>query len=618
MPPDATGPIGRPEPPAPPAPHRETAGPGRHPSPFVAAVLSLIFPGLGQLYARRFERAIVFAALPLLGLALLAGELANTGTRQGLLAGLFSPSALQAILGLDIFFLMYRLVAVIDAYRCAVQAGEAPSGGFRWVTARPIAAAGLIGVLLVLVLGHVALARYDRIAYDTINGITSDADLSASDPGTTPSPTSSDAGTGSSEGPSASADQSASPTLVPWNGKDRLNVLLVGTDQRPGDSSFNTDTMIVASIDPTSGQVAMFSLPRDTENIPLPSSWPAYSAFGGVYPNKVNSIWSYARANPGLFDTTKAHAYTALEGALGQLLGISIPYYVEVNFDGFTKVVDTLGGAMINVQVPVADYHYPIPDTGGGLKLYVAPGIQYMTGSEALAYARARHQTNDFDRAARQQRVVVSLREQSDVLSFLDPNKLSALSAALRSAIHTNYPAEQLPALISLLEKVDLSNLRSFVFTPPVYQTECRPAQCVVHYFIHPKVGAIRQTVRDAFSVDPALERSRQKLASEDANVWVQAGSRVGGRASADADYLDYLGVNALVPPVNGGHADRLTYPGTVVTFYNGAEANMPETVRVLESVFGIKIVTKVDPAVTVDAIVIVGKATPAFTVPVQ
>ncbi len=469
-------------------------------------------------------------------------------------------------------------------------------------------------------LGHVVIARYDRIAYDTITAITSGGDPSAIG---LAAPTGSDAPFGSnspSVAPSIPTPPASGPpplAVVPWNGTDRLNVLLVGTDQRPGDATFNTDTMIIASIDPTTGQVAMFSVPRDTENVPLPSAWPAHAFFaGGVYPNRINSIWSYARANPQLFNTDPAHAYTALEGALGQLLGIDIHYYVEVNFDGFIKVVDTLGGAMIDVQVPVADYHYPSPDKGGALKLYVAPGIQYMTGAQSLAYARSRHETNDFDRSARQQRVIFSLREQTDVLSFLDLNKLDALSAALRSAIHTDFPAAQLPSLITLLERADLANLRSYVFTPPRFETECPASECRVHYWLHPKVDVIQQTVRTAFTVDPALERSRKKLESENATVWVLGGSSPTGRAGGVADYLDYLGVNAVVPPVNGGRADRLTYPGTVITFFNGAEATMPETVRALEAALGVSIATRADPTVHADVIVITGKATPSFQVP--
>lgn len=556
-----------------------------------------------------------------LGLALLGGELLDKVTRQGLVAELFSPAALQVVLVLDLVVLAYRVAAAIDAYRLAVRMSAGPGSGARWLIARPVSVAGLLGVLLVLSLGHVALARYDRIAYDTITAITSDGPgpggsaAGSAGPG---SPTAPDATALPSSSIAGSSVATAPPPTVPWNGTGRLNVLLVGTDQRPGDSSFNTDTMIVASIDPTTGEVAMFSVPRDTTDVPLPPNWPASSYFGGAYPNRINSIWSYARSNPGLFNTDPAHAYTALEGALGNLLGISIPYYLEVNFDGFVQVVNTLGGAMIDVQLPVADYHYPIPDTTGGLKLYVPPGIQFMTGAEALAYARARHQTNDFDRAARQQRVIVSLRAQTDLLSLLNPTKLEALSLALRSAIHTNFPADQLPALISLLESADLNNLRSYVFTPPVYETECPPAACSLTYWLHPKVGVIRQTVRTAFTVNPALERSRQALESENAQVWVVSGSPTGGQPAPIAGYLDYLGINALVPPVNGGRADRLTYPNTIVTFYNGAEATMPETVRVLESTFGVQIATRTDPNVHVDVIVITGATTPNLRAPVQ
>ncbi len=587
----------------------------RRASPFAAAVLSLIFPGLGHLYLRRAERALAFAALPILAVALLAGMLFDAGSRAGLVADLFSPVTLQLILLLDVVLLVYRLAAVLDAYRLA--GGLEPLRAPSWRRSS-LSVAGLLGVALVLSLAHVALARYDRIAYDTITAITSDqpGPTALSAAATTGSSTPEASASGSATaGPTASV--AAAAAAQPWNGTGRLNVLLVGSDQRPGDPSFNTDTMIVASIDPTTNQVAMFSIPRDTENVPLPPSWPAHSAFaGGVYPNRINSIWTYAESHPALFNTDSAHAYTALEGALGQLLGLDIRYYVMVNFGGFEQVVDTVGGAMIDVQIPVADYHYPVPYTNGGLKLYVPPGIQYMTGAQALAYARARHQTNDFDRSARQQRVIVSLRQQTDLLSLLDPNKLDALSGALRTAIHTDFPADQLPSLITLLQRVDLASLRSFVFTPPVYEIQCPPAECRIHYWLHPNVPVIQQAVRDAFSADQALERSRQKLETEGATVWVLDGG--GGKAGTTADYLDYLGINALVPPANGGRADRSTYPSTVVTFYNGAETRLPETVRVLEATFGVQIVTRTDPSIQADVVVITGRATPALKVPTQ
>ena len=614
---------------------------GRRPSPFVAAVLSLIFPGLGQLYAGRPARALGFAAAPFLALALIGGVLVSKASRDALMANVLSPDVLQLVFVLDVLVAIYRIAAVVDAWGVAAligrdaaaagglvhgprtagirggsgARGSASSGGASLaLVGRVASVAGLAAVVLVLITGHVALGRYDRIAYDTITGISD-----SGNPGDTPDPGSSpgaDATAGASVGPDASSGPA--PSAVPWNGTDRLNVLLVGSDQRQGDSTFNTDTMIVASIDPTSGQVAMFSIPRDTENVPLPPGSAAARAFtGGVYPNRINSLWSFAAGHSGIFPggSSTARGSAALKGALATMLGIDIKYYVMVNFAGFQKVVDTLGGVTIDVQLPVQDYSFPSMTDSGQLKLYIPPGIVHMDGTTALEYARARHQTNDFDRSGRQQRVVTSIRAQTDILSLLDPNKLQALSTELKASIRTDFPSNLIPSLVSLAEKVDLANLRSFVFTPPVFQTECTPGQCQVHYFIHHKIGVIQQTVRNAFTVDPKLAQSRLKLAGANAIVCVLAGTPK-STASSVTDYLDYLGVGAIVGPVNGGRADKATYPNTVVTFYNGAEATMPETVAVLGRVFGVTIVTAADPAVKADVIVITGAATPPLKVP--
>ena len=590
--------------------------PPRRPSPFAAAFLSLLFPGLGQAYAGAYTRAIAFAALPLLGTALTAGLLVSGATRDALKVSVFDPAVLQALLVADLAILLYRAVAVIDAYHEAILAGGATTRlGRPRIRLSLVSVAGLLAVLAVLSMGHVALARYDRIAYDTITAITSE-EGEGTDPGTAspaPGTTATPAVT-----PEPGATETPRPSIIPWDGKERLNILLIGADRRPKQGSFNTDTLIIASIEPRTGQVAMFSVPRDMENIPLPAEFPARNYYaGGVFPAKINSLWMYARGNSNLFPGgDKVRGYTALKGALGELLGVDIRYYLEVDFTGFTKVVDTLGGITIDVQLPVTDYHYPTDDGRGALKLYIPPTIQHMEGTESLAYARSRHQSNDFDRAQRQQRVVTSLRQQTDVLSFLNPDRLETVSKAVRSAIHTDFPASQLPQLISLMEKVDLANLRSFVFTPPVYAQECAPADCAVKYTLEPKVGAIRQAVREAFTVDPALLKSRLKLATEAGKTWVLNGSGINGQAGAVADYLDYLGVDASVPPVNQGRANASTYKTTVVTFYNGAELKMPETVRVLEETLGVKIAVVEDPAVTVDVIVITGKKTPKLAVP--
>ena len=582
--------------------------PGGRPSPFVAAFLSLVFPGLGHLYARRPARALAFAAPPVLGIALLGGLLANAATRDMLKVSIFDPSVLDAVLAADIVLFLYRLVAIIDAHRCARQAraeAGATAGGLGLAS---VSAAGLVGVVLVMGMAHVALARYDRIAHDTIMAVTSDQ---PTNPVTAATPGASQA---AASVPASTPQPQATP--IPWNG-GRLNVLLVGVDQRPADQTFNTDTMIVASIDPNTGQVSMFSIPRDFEQIPLPPSWPAASYYGGVYPNKINSIWTAAESQPNLWPGNDANrGVTALKGTIGYMLGINIPYYVEVNFSGFRQVVDTLGGVTIDVQLPVTDFDYPTDDGRGAIKLYIPPGIQHMTGEQALAYARSRHATSDFDRSQRQQRVITSIRQQTDVLSFLNPNKLDALGQALRNAVHTDFPRNQLPQLVSLIEKADTTNLNSLVFTPPEYAVQCPAAECAIHYWLHPIIPAIQQAVAQALSSNPATAQTRTTLAAENASILVENGSGIAGQATNVSAYLTSLGLKTSIPSANGGRAPGGTRSDTVVTFYNGSEAKMPETVQVLQSALGVTIRTATDPAVTVDAIVVTGTKTHQYSAP--
>ena len=595
---------------------------GRHRSPFAAAFLSLLFPGLGQAYVGFYGRALAFAAPLFLLIALGGGLLINAQTRLGLLAALSSPTTLLTVLVLNAILLAYRIVAIVDAFRLASAANAmATSGGaggrlgrprVRW---HPVAIAGLLAVILVASIAHVAVARYDLIAYDLVTSIGQggdDEDPEATDELTSGDPTGSVPTDAPGATPTGSAEPTDAPQTATWDGTERLNILLIGVDKRQGQSAYNTDTMIVASIDPVTKQVGMFSLPRDTVDVPLPREWRAYGFYGGVYPAKINSLWSRARGQSNLFPGSKSRerGFNALKGALGELYQIDIPYYIEVDFNGFKKIVDTFGGVAIDVQTPVSDDHYPI-GAGNSYNLYIPSGFQHMDGTEALAYARARHKTSDFDRAQRQQRVITSLRQQVDPASLLEPGRLEALISTLKSSIHTDIPAELFPALVSLAGQVDAKEVRSLVFTPPTYQVEC--LSC---YSLTPKLKAIRRAVRNVFKVDKALEQTRVKVGEEGAVIWVLNGSGIAGQAANIADYLDYLGMNATVPTAGGGRANRSNHQQSVVTVYNGAETEMVETIAALEGVLGVKVALKNDPLVAADAIVITGAATPSLDPP--
>jgi LCP family protein required for cell wall assembly len=593
-------------------------GRGRSPkSAFAAAVLSLLFPGLGQAYLGAFGRGLALAAPPILAGALVGG-LVLRADRLALLAFLVQPWVLASLLVLDVLLFVYRALAIVDAWRIAhlLAAGEprrTPAGlPLPLPRPGPLSVVGLVAVLLVGAGGHLALARYDLLAQDVVGCIFDTTGTANCGNGGEPAPSAapSPALGGTSPSSSTGTLPAAGPTLPPWNGTERLNILLIGTDQRPREGTYNTDTLIVVSIDPTLNQVAMFTLPRDTVDVPVPPG-PAQAFWGTTYQGKINS-WLTENRNradlwPGTTDRTRG--YVALKAILGYLYGIDIRWYAEVNFDGFRRVVDTVGGVTINVQIPVVDDRYP-GDDGRLWRVYIPSGLQHMTGSEALVYARSRHTSSDFDRGQRQQRVLLSLKEQADPAAVL--SRLDAFVAALTSAVHTDIPVEELPRLLSLAERIDTRSVRSYVFAPPLYEREVRSGD-PRGYVVIPYVDRIRQAVRTAFVADPGAEARREALAAEGASLWVLDGTGNPGLAADVAAWLASQGLDASAPRQR---PDQRGLATTLIRAYNGAETRFPQTAAFLTETFGVRLTPVSDPAARVDFALITGARTPDLTPP--
>ncbi len=581
-------------------------------SPFTAAFLSLLFPGLGHLYAGAPTRALGFAAVPLLLLALTAGIVIRLD-RSELVGAVVSQ--LGAIFVFNLVALAYRLIAIVDAFRVAqfVNA-HAVSGDGRLGKARmprePLSIAGLLAVVLVMAGSHVVVARYDMLALSARDCIFvgGDSTEGCDDPEATPDPS---ATVDPSADPTGSATPEPSPigtpvpsvVIPPWDGRERLNILLIGADEQGG--GHNTDTLITVSIDPVTKQVAMFSLPRDTQNVPIPAG-PARSVWGRVYGGKINSFFAQNRRRADLWPgNDRTRGYNALKSVLGELYGLDIRYFVEVNFNGFKKVVDAVGGVTINVQVPVVDDQFP-GTTGRVQRVYIPSGIQHMDGDQALRYARSRHTSTDFDRGARQQRVLLSLQQQADPSSLIP--RLPELVDALKSAVRTDVPLDQLDELLGLASEVDTGSIHSYVFAPPFYQQEV-----LTGYYTLPYVDRIRAAIRDAFKSSPADEALRETLAGEGAGVWVLNGTGTQNRGTDLAGYLEYRGLAASAPRM----APEGAVPAnTVITVYNGAEADLPQTIAYLESLFKVKVKTATDPTIRTDVVITIGRNTPKLEPP--
>ena len=573
-------------------------------SPFVAAFLSLLFPGLGHAYLGAYRRGLGFAAPPLLAVALLAGFAVRMTVFD--LGGLaVQPWFQVAVFVGNLVALVYRAYAIVDAWSIARALSGRPAASTTAALrqAGMLSMAALAAVLLVMSGVHVAVARYDLLLQGTSHCI---FDPNATDCGPTES-----AGPEETVGPSATPEPSLGPSVtdqpIPeWDGKERLNILLIGVDEQGG--GFNTDTMITVSIDPQTNQVVMFQLPRDTVDVPLPPG-PARNFYGSVYPGKINSFAAAVRGRPDWFPGNKdTRGLNGLKAILGNLYGLDIKYYVMVNFDGFKRVVDALGGVTINVQVPVLDDNFPQPD-GHRLRLFIPAGIQHMSGSDALQFARSRKSTSDFERAARQQRVLVSLREQVDIGAAVQ--NIDTLAGAISQSVRTDIPVDLAPQLLVLANRVQSRAIRSVIFTPPYYQTEFLSSPR--GYIIEPKIARIRGAVADAFKVDPHFAEARDALLAEGAQVWVLNGSGRTGEAARLAQFLSYVGIDATAP---NQRPDTTGLAKTTIRAYNGAENNLPLTLAALQQAFGVTVESVTDAAVHADFIVITGRSTPQLTPP--
>ena len=534
-------------------------------SAFAAAVFALLFPGLGHLYERRWRAAIFFLTPPTLVLALTGGIVASDGL-PGLVGLLITPFGLSAAGILNILLAIWRGLAAADAWRGAVRR---ESG----LSAIGTSLAGLLISLIAALSLHLIIGGYVATASDLVGGIFS---TGTEQPGATPAPR--------------------------WDGKERLNVLLVGIDQRGNSATFNTDTLIVASVDPVNGTVTMFSIPRDTVDFPLPSN--AQKLYGPTYRNKINSYYASASRRSDIFPEGPM---AALRSMLGNFYGMKIEYSLMVNFSGFQQIVDALNGVRVTAKNPVTDESYPL---GGGnhSRIHLLAGVHAMDGKGALIFARSRHGSSDFDRAARQQQVISAIRAQSDIPAI--SRNLPSLAAALKDSLKSDFPQQDLPLLLDLIAQIDTGSIRSIVFTPPTYQTEGSDSR---GYIITPNVAKIRSAVLESFTSQPSkVEREAEAIVREAARIWVLNGTGRKGEAGVLASALSSAGLNASAPSTINPEEIGLLKTRFIV--YNGATQRLPVSLALLERLLGMKATLIDDSTVTVDVEIITGADVPTVT----
>jgi LCP family protein required for cell wall assembly len=373
----------------------------------------------------------------------------------------------------------------------------------------------------------------------------------------------------------------APPPGPPATG-ERINVLLLGIDRRGGKGwGYRTDTIMLITVDPVNKTAGMMSIPRDLQ-LPIPGN-------GEDRINTAN-VWGYTNDYPG-------DGPALVKRTIETNFGIPIDYYIMVDFRAFVEIVDTLGGIDVNVPKELHDTKYPDPKPGDPYAyktIHFDAGWQHMDGIRALEYARSRMSTSDFDRAKRQQQILVAIRDKALNLNLLP--KLPTLSRTMADKVRTDMTMDEMLKLAPLAPQIDAANIKQAVIQKPMVYGFRREDGAAVQL---PKWDLINPVVAELFAAPvvaaaptptpapptptptlaPVQVEELQDLAQEGARIAIQNGTSQPNFAAQVAALLMQQGYQV----VEFGDADRIDYPATVVVDYTAKNYTLERLVQMFQ-----------------------------------
>jgi LCP family protein required for cell wall assembly len=267
-----------------------------------------------------------------------------------------------------------------------------------------------------------------------------------------------------------------------WGGKTEVTIMLLGVDRRPGGGDQNADVIILARVDLISQKVAAVSIPRDLL-VDIP----------GIGQDKINSAYNYGiKANPD----SRVSGAAKVRDTVESVFGVPIDGYILVDFNGFTEVIDAMGGVTVNVPNEIIDEEYPTEDFGTEVVRFT-PGIQQMNGDRALKYVRTRHQDSDDGRRERQLQILRALFDKAKSFGSIS-NGFNVISA-LGGSVQTSFFLEQQLTLAQIGYAMDDTDIQLLTLGEPLIWGGYTDSGAWV-YFSDP--DTVQSWVADSLSTD--------------------------------------------------------------------------------------------------------------------
>ncbi len=377
---------------------------------------------------------------------------------------------------------------------------------------------------------------------------------------------------------------------------DRVNVLILGVGGEGHDGPQLADTIILASFKPSLGKVALISIPRDL----LVQT----KDFGAV---KINSVNAYAeQKEKGSGPATQARELSA---ALGQ----PIEYWARIDFRGFQKVIDAIGGVDVTVDRAFTDTQFPKGDGSDAFRtVSFAAGSQHMDGKTALDFARSRHgssgEGSDFARSKRQEKIIVAVREKLlRAGTLLNPFTLNSLFDTVRGSLLTNLETWETIRFANQASGIKMSDISLHVMSDDNVLINGMTDEGA--FVLRPKNGdwgAVAAFVEKVFDGAANATSSAPAQKTPSARIEVRNGTGVTGLAQRTANSLMAQGFSIT----KVGNADTRDYDKSVI--YELGRARDPQVLARIRSVVNANVSSSVpvslDAPADADYLIILGK----------
>lgn len=427
------------------------------------AAVSAALPGLAHLWAgRRWAALLLFG-----GSVATAGSVAAVVVwrRDDLIRLAVQPRWLIAVAGAAVLLALAWAMIVLRSYLLLRPAELTPA---RRVAGR----LGVFVLCLAVCAPFLVVARYAYVQHDLVTNVFA--------------------------GGSGNTRQTPGSDGNPWEGMDRLNILLLGSDAHRERYGVRTDSIHLASIDPETGRTVLISLPRNLEDVPFPPG-PLRQRFPNGFDGLLFGIYQYAVENPDVAPQVPDRGAELLKQTVGGILGMPVHYYAMVDLNGFQKMVDAMGGVHLCVERPIP-YGYR--------GKVVQAGCRTLTGSEALWYGRSRTMSSDYDRMERQRCLIGAMARQADPITVL--RHYQGIASAVKQIFRTDVPQYLLPDLLDLGMEVKGAQITSLQFVPPLI-SPAYPDYPRIRRLAHRAIERSEQAGRPT----PAEPSARPRLSGE-------------------------------------------------------------------------------------------------------